>query len=271
MAGSHVAGSSSVSSGGAGVATSFGGANTMGGAKTMGGAEALAGTMAMGGMNVALGGEGGDSGEAGTPGAGGGGGAAACVGYLHACGCGCCGVEPTPATCVYPDLGQDLTELTAQEANHGPGNCAFAVCGTGHDYFCCAAPPPSTDGASYETSVLIGGINRVRLHKMLIPTECSTFVLQQAPPSTPADPQAFPVKLPARWKIESIRSLPCSSSAIGPNAIGAIGDFSLQVVNGACTVNAHLAAFFNNAQLGLQTVRFDADAVLVDIPVGECK
>ena len=61
------------------------------------------------------------------------------------------------------------------------------------------------------------------------------------------------------------------ASAIGPNAIGAIGDFSLHVVNGACVVNAHLAAFFSNAQHGLQTVRFDADAVPVDIPVGECK
>lgn len=274
MAGSHVAGSSSVSSGGAGVATSFGGTNTMGGASTMGGAntiggaEALAGAMAMGGMNVALGGDASDSGEAGTPGAGG---AAACVGYLHACGCGCCGGQPSPATCVYPDLGQDLTELTAQEANHGPGNCAFAVCGVGHDYFCCAAPPPSNDGATYEASQFIGGINRVRLHKMLLPQECSTFELQQAAPTAPADPQAFPVNVPVGWKIESIRTLPCSSSAIGPNAIGAIGDFSLHVVNGACVMNAHLTAFFGDAQLGLRSVRFDADGVPVNISAGECK
>ncbi len=265
----HVAGANTAGgSGSAGGPVSTGGVSV-----SVGGAQAVGGTPTMGGQTVTVGGASPDPGDGGEAGALAAGGAPACDGSYHACGCGCCAGQASVASCVYPDLGQNLDKVAADDAARKAdvAGCSAAGCSVGKDYVCCAAPPPSNDGASYETSLFIGGINRVHLSKMLLPKECSSFVLQQAPPTTPADPQAFPVKLPAGWKIESIRSLPCSSSAIGPNAIGAIGDFSLHVVNGACVVTAHLAAFFNNAQLGLQTVRFDADAVPIDISVGECK
>lgn len=52
---------------------------------------------------------------------------------------------------------------------------------------------------------------------------------------------------------------------------GAIGELSLHVVEDQCVVNVHVAAFFDNFELGLRTARFDADAVPVGIPVGDYK
>lgn len=172
---------------------------------------------------------------------------------------------------LYPDLGQDLIELTAQElaTKMDSAGCAAAGCSIGQDYFCCAAPPASNDGATYETSLLIGAYDRIRLYRMA--TDCSTLVLQQASPAAPPDPQAFPVAVPAGWKLETVTSLPCSSSAIGPHAIGAIGKFALRVLDDACVVDAHLAAFFSNDKQELKTVRFDADGAAIDIPLGQCK
>lgn len=266
MAPSSVAGTSSISSGGsAGTSATTGGASVAsGGVSTTGG-----GAQAMGGMSVTLGGAMPEPGEAGAPAAGG---AAACSGYLHACGCGCCGVQPSPAKCVYPDLGEDLSEVTAQDlaTKMNSAGCANVGCSIGQDYFCCAAPPARNEGASYETSLLIGGIDRILLHKMATPN-CGTLTLQQRYPADPEDPQAPPVELPAGWKLETVRTLPCSSSAIGPNAIGAIGSFELRVLNGSCVVDVHLTAFFTNDKRELSTERFDADGVPVGLSVAECK
>lgn len=268
---SSVAGASSFSTGGGAVSSpSMGGVGVaVGGSKTTGGSKAMGGANTMGGMNIALGGAPVEPGEAGSSGAGG---AAACNGYLHACGCGCCAGQPTPATCVYPDLGQDLAELTAQDlaTKMDSAACAVAGCSLGKDYFCCAAPPARNEGASYQTSMLIGGVNRLLLHKMATPN-CGTLTLQQRYPADPVDPQAPPLKLPAGWKLETVRSLPCSSSAIGPNAIGAIGSFELRVLNDACVADVHVAAFFSNDERELSTVRFDADGVPTILPVAECK
>jgi len=261
---SSVAGTSTLSNGGsAGTSATTGGVGV-----TTGGVSATGGAQAVGGMNVTLGGATPEPGEAGAPAAGG---VAACNGYLHACGCGCCGVQPSPATCVYPDLGQDLSELTAQDlaTKKDSAGCAVAGCSLGQDYFCCAATPPSNDGAKYETNVSIGAYDRIRLYKAA--TDCTNFVLRQAPPADPADPQAFPVTVPIGWKLETLTTLPCSSSAIGPNAIGAIGSFALRVLNGACVVDAHLSAFFSNDKRELKTVRIDADGVPVSLSVAECK
>lgn len=250
----------SATTGGSGV---VGGGGTGASVSTGGTSAALGGSMAMGGMNVG----GGETAEAGAPAAGG---AAACSGYYHACGCGCCGAQPSAATCVYPDLGQDLTKISEQDLarRQDIAGCAAAGCSIGQDYFCCAAPPASNDGASYETSLVIGAIDRIRLYKMT--TACSTLTLEQRS-AVPQDPQAFPVEMPTGWRIASVTSLPCSSSMIGPNAIGAIGELSLRVQDDACFVDAHLAAFFTNDKRELNTVRFDADGVPVDIPVAQCK
>jgi hypothetical protein len=253
------AGSSSVSSGGTAGAVSTGGA-------TVGGSSA--GGVTGGGIGgVASAGESPEPTDAGAPAVGG---APGCTGYYPACGCGCCGGLPHAASCVYPDLGQDLTEVAAQDAERRQGGgCALAGCSLGMDYFCCAAPPAVADNATYEASVFIGGINRLRLHKQS--KDCSTVELQQTSPADPADPAAFPLTLPAGFKVESIRTLPCSSSAIGPAAIGAIGSFKLRIVGEGCVVDAHLTAFFTNDARELRTVRFDAEGVLVDRELAECK
>jgi hypothetical protein len=229
---------------------------------------ALGGSKAMGGMSVALGGETAEPADAGASTAGG---TPSCSGSYQACGCGCCAGQPSPATCVYPDLNQDLNDIRDQDLakKADQARCAAVGCSLGQEYFCCAAAPPSNDGSSYETSLFIGDIGRIRLHKQT--KDCTTFTLEQRSPAEPKDPRAFPVDVPAAWKIESITTLPCTSSAIGPRAIGAIGKLSLRVLENRCVVDAHLTAFFTNNEQGLDTVRFDADGVPVDIPVGECK
>jgi len=223
----------------------------------------------MGGVSSALGGEPNEPAHAGAPSAAG---APGCSGYYHACGCGCCGGgSASPAACVYSDLGQDLSAIVAEDVarQQDTQGCASVGCSLGRDYFCCATPPATNDGATYQTSRYIGGIDRIRLHKMA--TACTTFELQQTVPTNPVDPNAFPVQVPASWKLESVTSLPCTSSAIGPRAIGAIGKFSLRVLEEACVVDAHLSAFFTNDERELNTVRFDADAVPIDLPVSQCQ
>ena len=223
----------------------------------------------MGGAGGGLGGEPNEPAHAGAPSAAG---AASCSGYYHACGCGCCGgSSASPGACVYTDLGQDLSAIVAEDVarQQDTQGCASVGCSLGRDYFCCAAPAATNDGATYQTSRYIGGIDRIRLHKMA--TACTTFELQQTVPTNPVDPNAFPVQLPAAWKLESVTSLPCTSSATGPRAIGAIGKFSLRVLEEACVVDAHLSAFFSNDQRELNTVRFDAEAVPIDLPVSQCQ
>lgn len=229
---------------------------------------AVGGSQAEGGANGAFGGDAGEPNQAGGPSAAG---APSCNSYYHACGCGCCTGTASLATCVYTDLGQDLTAIAAQDqaTKQDAEACATSGCSMGRDYFCCTAPPATNDGATYETSLFIGGIDRIRLHKRA--ADCSTFVLAQASPADPINPSAFPLDLPPSWKLESVTRLPCSSSAIGPRAIGAIGKFRLRVLGEACVVDAHLAAFFSNDQRELSSMRFDADGVPIDIPVAQCK
>lgn len=259
-AGNAVGGTSGSSVSVAGMSMLAGGSATLGGASgALGGAlGGLGGTSAMGGEPSEL--EAGSPSAAGAPGG--------CSGYYHACGCGCCAGSVTPASCVYADLGQDLSAIVAADAatKQGP-SCATAGCNFGRDYFCCAAPPATNDGATYQSDLYIGGVDRIRLHKM--GAACSTLSLAQVFTANP-DPNAFPVQVPAGWKFESVTSLPCTSSAIGPRAIGAIGQLSLRVEGAACLIDAHLTAFFTNDTPEVSSVRFDADGVPLDIPVSEC-
>jgi hypothetical protein len=259
-AGSMLGGAPSTSAGSADGGTSGSSVSSAGAPVTVGGSNA------MGGAGSALGGEPNEPDQAGAPSTAG---APSCSGHYLACGCGCCGTTASPGACVYPDLGQDLTTVTAEDVAKKTGDCAAVGCGIGRDYFCCAAPPPTNDGASYQASVLIGGVDRLTLYK--VAKDCSNFVLQQTFPANPVDPNPFPVEVPAGWKIESVTTLPCISSAFGPKAIGAIGKFSLRVLNEACVVDAHLSAFFTNDQRALNAVRFDADGVPIALPVSQCK
>jgi hypothetical protein len=258
---SSAAGSTSAGGGASGTSGSAGGASG-----SAGGAS-----VSSGGSTAVAGASGGSGGESGEPGGGPSvGGAPSCSGYYRACGCGCCATSGSPGACIYSDLGQNSNAIIAEDAakKHDLQACAAAGCSLGRDYFCCTAPPVSNDGASYSTSLAIGGVDRIRLHKMS--TDCSTLVLQQSFPENPVDPEAFPVEVPAGWKLETLTSLPCISSAVGPRAIGAIGKFSLRVLGDACVVDAHLSAFFANEKRELNTVRFDADGVAIDIPISQC-
>lgn len=261
-AGSTAGGARSTSGGTAAGGTSGASIGTAGNPVTMGGRGAL------GGASSAFGGEPSEPELAGAAPAAG---APGCNDYFAACGCGCCAGVAPQATCVYTDLGQDLSTIAVEDAAKGrDGNCAAAGCSVEYDYFCCTAGPASNDGASYDAHRIIGDVDRIQLHKSATAT-CSTLMLQQTFPANPADPNAFPVQAPAGWKLESVMSLPCTSSAIGPRAIGAIGKLSLRVLNDTCVIDAHLSAFFTNERRELATVRFDADGVPIDISVDQCK
>jgi hypothetical protein len=144
--------------------------------------------------------------------------------------------------------------------------CAAAGCSLGLEYLCCQPPPPQAEEASYETSVYIGGYNRLRLHKTGA-VNCSTFALV----GPKLDGEELPVELPESWGIDQITRAPCTSSAIGPRAIGAIGKFSLRASGDSCVVDAHLTAFFLDANGGVDAERFDAEGVPVNPSLGLCK
>lgn len=259
---SQSAGTAGAAGAAAGGSTNHGG----GGSPTSKGGDAAVGGSAVGlGGQAAAAGEAAIAGEAGALGAGG---VSSCEGLYHACGCGCCPGQTATTTCLYPALGQDIFTIIAADQAKAQDTvaCANADCMTRQDYICCEAPPPSDDGASYETSVVIGGYDRIRLFKHGS-VDCSTFTLVDGPLAGPK----FPVETPGNWGIEQITRLPCSSSAIGPKAFGAIGTFSLRVSGDACVVDAHLAAFFGDAMQGVEAERFDADGVPVNIPVAQCQ
>jgi hypothetical protein len=157
--------------------------------------------------------------------------------------------------------------IAADMATHNDtAGCAAAGCSLAQDYICCVTPPPQDENASYETSIYIGGYDRVRLHKMGA-ANCSTLGLVGPKPAA----QQFPVELPAQWGIEQITRAPCISSATGPRAIGAIGKFNLRVNGDACVVDAHVTAFFSRADGGVDAERFDAEGVPVNLSIGQCK
>lgn len=250
-AGSSVsAGGTSVTSGGR--AGSSGSANNLGGEPTEGGAPAAGGEAATGG-EAAIGGE------------------ASCDGTFRACGCGCCGIaSPAPTTtCVYPDLGQSLSQIIAADLarRQDTVGCAAAGCSSGIDYVCCEAPAPMPEQATYDTAVVIGDIGRLRVNKMA--ANCTTLTLQQVYPANPG-PTGFSLETPVGWGIEQATSLPCSSSMTKPRAIGAVGKLSLRLLGNACVLDAHLALFFGDSTTGIEAERLDVDALPIDLPVAEC-
>jgi hypothetical protein len=260
----HSAGSTAAgvppTSGGVGAGGSSGASfGTAGAPVTVGGSTAL------GGASNAAGGAPADANPAGAPSDGG---APACSGYYDACGCGCCAATAPTRACVYPGLGQDLTTVAAEDAVTKQGGCAMAGCSVGREYFCCAVPAPAEDGGSYEASLIIGGINRIRFDKQT--TACTSLVLAQTFPANPVAKDAFPVQVPMGYQLESVMSMGCTVSASGPRAIGAIGKFSLRILDEACVVDAHFTAFFVNDRQ-VNPVRFDADGVAIALPVSQCK
>jgi hypothetical protein len=161
-----------------------------------------------------------------------------------------------------------LDELAGDDRaeRNDSAHCAAAGCSLGIDYFACCEPPAQPEMASYEASVYIGDYDRLRLDKRGA-VNCSTVALV-SPKLAGEEP---PVELPTNWSIDQITRLPCISSAIGPRAIGAMGKLSLRVSDDACVVDAHLTAFFANAQGGVDAERFDAEGVPVNLSVAFCK
>jgi len=240
---------------GTGGAASGGGAASSGGTAGSGEGPLLAGTSgSLGGGPTST--EGGGSSAGGSPGC-----------HYEACGCGCC-IAPNVPVCVYPGVGSTFDEIVAADIARRTDTvgCAAAGCSVPRDYLCCVEPPPSAESASYETSVYIGGYDRVRLQKTGA-VNCSTLVLV-APKLAGRD---FPVELPTQWTLEQITRARCISSATQPSAIGAIGKFSFRVSGDACVVDAHLTAFFPRVDGGVDAERFDAEGVPVNLSIGQCK
>ena len=241
-------------------------ASTAGKQGASGGASGLGGGAPSGGTGDTRGGgpsspEAGAGGEAGAP-------APDCNNRYLSCGCGCCVGSTPPQRCVYPGVGKSIDELLGDDRalRNDTAGCAAAGCSQGVDYFCCEPPPPQPEVASYETSVYIGGVDRLRLYKRGA-VNCSTFGLV----SPQLHGEELPVELPTSWAIDQITRLSCTSSAIGPQAIGAIGKLSLRVSGDACVLDAHVTAFFPNAQGGVDAERFDAEDVPVNLSVAFCK
>jgi hypothetical protein len=171
---------------------------------------------------------------------------------------------------VYPERGDDLAAIIAADVARKTDlqGCSAAGCSIGVDYVCCESPTPSAEQATYTTSRVIGGIDRIVISKMT--SDCSSLTLRERAPSAPGTTN-FPIKEPARWEFERGTRLACASSAARPPPIGALGTVSLRVLDGACVVDVHVALFFSDDAHAVEAERFDADALPIDLPVASCQ
>lgn len=176
------------------------------------------------------------------------------LGRYAACGCRCCGTPPP--TCVYPQLGDDLVAIAAddQAVASNPNCLAVSSCRTGHDYYCCVGPEPVPEPeAQYEAGLYIGGNDRIWIRKS---TDHCVRIDAHSPAAAVHD---VPLKLPERFTVQSL-SRTCERGSITDQAIGALGELSLRVEGSACVMDVHATLFFLDGS-GVTAERLDADGV----------
>ncbi len=172
-----------------------------------------------------------------------------------ACGCGCCGPPAAALTCYYPARGESPATIDPPRT---PESCATAGCWLGARYLCCASPaPPTSESASYCAYDLATNIERYEVLKT-DGTTCTRFLLEGLTTNS-----GFPVSAPASFEVSGGTRGPCQSSAVGVQAVGAIGTVAFHA-GPTRALDIHLTLFFDTGSGTAEAVRFDAEALSID-------
>jgi len=224
------AGSGSVTAGSSGTA---GGAN--GGAGNASGNGGASVGPTAGGGGAAAGSGTGDAGAAGAS-------EEACGDYL-ACGCGCCGGASPSHACYYPDLGDTLAGVIAQdEATADSETCANAGCALGTEYHCCVVPSEAGE-ATYRVDASSTAVDRLTVFRADPEDRCTTLTL-----SSSLDVPKFPIEVPEGWKVDlAANGFACAEAYNFPSLRHAIGGEGYVAFTTAerCTIDFDVTLFFN--------------------------
>jgi hypothetical protein len=193
-----------------------------------------------------------DAGAAGSP-------EEECGEYL-ACGCGCCGgVSPSHA-CYYPDRGETIASIKAEdEAQAEDPSCAAAGCALGTEYLCCV-PPADVEAATYTLNATISAVDRLAILRADPNDHCTIFSI-----SSTLEPPRFPIEVPEGWKIDGgANGFYCAEAYNFPSqrvAIGGEGFLAFSAPD-RCAIDFDFTLFFD---LGteVQATRFVGQGVPV--------
>jgi hypothetical protein len=188
---------------------------------------------------------------------------------FDACGCGCCGA-PVLNRCYYPDLGQSLAVIKAQDhaVRTDPG-CAAAGCASGVHYVRCETPDVEA-GATYGVIGFSDNKMHLRVNRSTLSGRCSAMTSEQ--PGT--TPEGYPLELPGQYGLTPglAQDRPCNGMSTSPvrGAIGALG-FMKQSAPHSCAYDFDFTLFFLAGDGTADAARFKAEGVaLPGMASGTC-
>jgi hypothetical protein len=192
---------------------------------------------------------------------------ASCEGDYLACGCGCCEdlSDSRQATCYYPEYGDSLAAIIAEDTRiKSQASCANAGCERGKRHVCCVSAPPLGKGL-YDASYSGPDSALIRIIKSDAEAGCSDFTLSlfgKASLSSLAS-HGF------NW-MGGAHYSPCGVVANAPRAIGVTGDISSRANASTCLLDVHVTVFYGLPAGDVQPVRFDVDGLDAGLMAYEC-
>jgi hypothetical protein len=219
-----------------------------------------------------VGGSGGGSAGAPTAGEAGAAGAPepACDGAYDVCGCGCCGGEAMSAGCYYPERGDVLATIKADDQAFAMSpRCATEGCSSGVRVLCCET------GVEVPATYALSGFSSDLQYWIVARTtdDERCFGAVFARPRIPGR-GAFPFELPDQWNFEYayVQDGGCDAnqSSVRLVAIGGLG--FLKHTDPSClyVFDFDFTLFFRGEADSVEAVRFKADGVRYPIQSDTC-
>lgn len=172
-------------------------------------------------------------------------------GRYVACGCGCCFPMQSQPRCYYPELGQTLASIQADDqARSGSAQCAAAGCSIGIEYICCTKARPEDPPPSYEIGGYIGDLDHLTIRRR-VGTACSELALVR-----PGTSHGEVISVPDGWVVES--ALDCGQPTLGSGRVGE-GSVRFASSTSACALDFDFDLFFPT-ETGFRADHFQADA-----------
>ena len=169
---------------------------------------------------------------------------------------GCCGGVDALPRCYYPEDGDDLSAIIAEDQSQQQDpTCAVVGCSIGIHYACCLAAPPDPD-ATYAATYIAGGLDRVEIEQTTDDGQC--VLLPLVWPASVADVD-YRLTLSDEWGVEWASRAPCDLGLDSELAVGELGTVSMDLADSI--LDAHFTLFFAGASGEREAVRFDADGL----------
>ena len=200
----------------------------------------------------------GSSGDAGSGGAAGAQ-SSTCAGE-YTCRCECCGAEEATLHCYYPELGDDLAAVIAADDGKGTSpSCARDSCAAPRRIVCCDRSDADGSG-SYRASFVIGGLDRIILHRESSDSIRCTRIELVRPGG-----QETRLELPEGWSLGTVQDYACAdeSNAAASSRRWPIGALGFARFGAGCALDLDLTLFFPAEGGGVDAVRFESQALPV--------